>query len=345
MKNKVFIRVDGNEIIASGHVMRCLSIAAQIRKLGAEAVFITADHNPQPVIVEAGFTCKVLDSDYSRLESEIDRMRELLAVEKAKVLLVDSYFVTKTYFSRLADLVKIVYIDDFLNTPYSVSGLIHYSVFEGKERANALYRALPRPKLLFGGMYAPLREEFSNSNMVIRQQVRTVLITTGGADRLGMSIHLLEKLKEQSYFNEITVRIISGRFNQNLEQLNKIAEGLGNVEILVNVRNMAERMMESDVVISASGTTLYELAAVGVPSICFEVADNQKGAEIWEKEGLMLYGGNAEIDLSACLRNCIKHLETYINHYEERFGRSQKMRTLVDGKGAMRIAAYLTEWN
>ena len=34
-------------------------------------------------------------------------------------------------------------------------------------------------------------------------------------------------------------------------------------------------MMEADVVISAGGSTLYELCAVGVPTISYSIADNQ----------------------------------------------------------------------
>ena len=43
MLKKIFIRVDANGIIATGHVMRCLSIADALRTLSVEAVFITAD--------------------------------------------------------------------------------------------------------------------------------------------------------------------------------------------------------------------------------------------------------------------------------------------------------------
>ena len=172
--------------------------------------------------------------------------------------------------------------------------MVHYSVFEGTHRAEELYRGKDLPELLFGGAYAPLREEFSVNRITVRNDVRKVLITTGGADLLGMSLRLLNRIRTQPYFDKIVWQIVSGRFNTHLPQLEESAEEYDNVEILVNVQNMAERMRECDVAISASGTTLYELAAVGVPTICFEVADNQKGAESWEKWGYMLYAGNAE---------------------------------------------------
>ena len=36
MVDYVYMRVDGNEIIATGHVMRCLPIAEQIRLLNSD---------------------------------------------------------------------------------------------------------------------------------------------------------------------------------------------------------------------------------------------------------------------------------------------------------------------
>ncbi|MCR5418289.1 MAG: UDP-2,4-diacetamido-2,4,6-trideoxy-beta-L-altropyranose hydrolase [Lachnospiraceae bacterium] len=341
MKNKVLIRVDGNEVIASGHVMRCLSIARQIKKQNGEAVFVTADEKPRQMIEEAGFECRVLGTDYRTPGTEVEIIRNVLKSENAGVLLVDSYFVTEEYFSGLKDLAKLVYIDDYLNKSFPVSSLVHYSVFEGTERAEELYTGKKLPDLLFGGKYAPLREEFSTNRITIRKDVKKVLITTGGADHLGMSLRLLDKIKSQPYFDMITWQVISGRFNTHLAQLREFAKEYDQVEILVNVQNMAERMRECDVAISASGTTLYELAAVGVPTICFEVADNQKGAENWETQGYMMYAGNAEEDMEACLNRCLGCLETYIHGYEERRIRSERLNTVVDGKGAERIAEYL----
>ena len=37
--DKIYIRVDMNEIIATGHVMRCLSIADAAREIGKENMY------------------------------------------------------------------------------------------------------------------------------------------------------------------------------------------------------------------------------------------------------------------------------------------------------------------
>ena len=59
--NKIAIRVDANEIVATGHIMRCLTIAAAVRRHGAEVRFISADDHIRPYVSKAGFNMYVAE--------------------------------------------------------------------------------------------------------------------------------------------------------------------------------------------------------------------------------------------------------------------------------------------
>ena len=48
------IRVDVNETVATGHIMRCITIAEQIKKLGGQVLFITADGQAEELLARAG---------------------------------------------------------------------------------------------------------------------------------------------------------------------------------------------------------------------------------------------------------------------------------------------------
>ena len=50
----LYIRTDMNETIATGHMMRCLSIADAAKKQGQETVFLVADAQAQELLKKRG---------------------------------------------------------------------------------------------------------------------------------------------------------------------------------------------------------------------------------------------------------------------------------------------------
>ena len=78
------------------------------------------------------------------------------------------------------------------------------------------------------------------------------------------------------------------------------------IHIHCNVTNMAELMAESEVALSAGGSTLYELCAVGVPVIAFSFAENQERlVQTFVKRGIAQYGGNYRTDGNKMIQNTI----------------------------------------
>lgn len=344
MVKRIYIRVDGNEIIATGHVMRCLSIAEQIRKLGAEVIFVTADEKPCPLITDKGFPVDVLDTVWNDLDREIEQICHYVMEHQVKLLLVDSYYVTKEYLQNLSQYTKIAYIDDLRKFLYPVQALIHYWAFADAGLYQSPYEQEGRcVDFLIGSDYIPLREEFALQPFQVRAEVRKVLITTGGTDQLDVAGRLLHAVMENDELMKLEYHVIAGCFNRNKEKLYRIAGDNPNFYIHENVANMSYWMRCCDVAVSAAGTTTYELCACGIPAVCFEIADNQEGAVVWEERGYMLYAGNACKDIDKCVQRCTEALLTYSTSYEMRRDKSMRMQSLVDGYGAKRIAKYLID--
>lgn len=53
----IYIRVDMNPAIATGHLMRCLSIADVARGIGEDTTFLTTGDNPARMIRDRGIFC------------------------------------------------------------------------------------------------------------------------------------------------------------------------------------------------------------------------------------------------------------------------------------------------
>jgi spore coat polysaccharide biosynthesis predicted glycosyltransferase SpsG len=102
-------------------------------------------------------------------------------------------------------------------------------------------------------------------------------------------------------------------------------------------------MDNADFLVSAGGTTLYELCAVGTPAVSYSIADNQlDNVKMFHENGIIDYAGDVRYD--DVVKNILKYLELYCDNEVLRRDRSKKMQKLIDGKGAGRIAEFLREY-
>ena len=102
------IRADANRIIATGHVMRCITIAKEIVKQGESVTFFVADEESRELVElyargVSGIETVVLGSNWQDMGKEIPALRRELDERKTKALLVDSYQVTVRYFEELLE--------------------------------------------------------------------------------------------------------------------------------------------------------------------------------------------------------------------------------------------------
>ena len=220
------IRADANKIIASGHVMRCITIAKELVTLGESVTFFVADNEGRDFIKNyAGdlehFEVVVLGSSYDHMEDELPVLEKELEARSVSSFLVDSYFVTKRYFKALSSICPIAYMDDLGKEPYPVDILINYSGYYDALNYESLYKGMSGhkglpTKLLLGLKYAPLRRQFYEDELSggkVVQDINTgdfanatpdtdsnalrILLTAGGADIHEMLLSTLEAARDK----------------------------------------------------------------------------------------------------------------------------------------------------
>lgn len=347
----VVIRADANSKIGMGHVMRCLSVADALLKRGEEVLFVTADDTPVPLLTKKGIPYRVLHTDYADMEAELPELWEVLRelpqgaespeaalAQRNTSILVDSYYVTEKYLAALKKRITTIYMDDIYAFSYPVDMLINYNIY-GEEMGYEKDAAFADTKLLLGTEYVPLREEFSAGEQQRTAANCGILITTGGSDSFNLAGQLLMEAMKYDAFKEKEYHVVSGSLNPHIGELQALAQKHENIHIHCNVTNMAELMAENEVALSAGGSTLYELCAMGVPVIAFSFAENQERlVQTFVKRGIAQYGGNYRTDGNKMIQNTIAGLETLLEDENLRTEYRKKARTLVDGKGADRIA-------
>lgn len=334
----IYIRTDSNNTIATGHVMRCLSIAKALRKSGEECIFITADSSSDELIKSNGFDIICLNSEWNNPNSEIEDLINIIKDKDIKKLLIDSYYVTEDYLESIKKYTKLIYIDDINSFTYPVDMLINYSGSYENFKYDIQYKNT-QTKLLLGYDYVPLREEFQNIKSIIRDKVEQILFTIGGTDENNITARFIESILDDMVFNDIIFHIVIGSFNKNLEELNKLVSNCPNIKLHYNVNKISELMNKCDIAISAGGTTLLELCACGIPTIGFTIADNQiAGTKCLEDKKAMIYVGDARYDVKKVMKNISETAKILVESIELRNYLSKNMNNVIDANGANRIA-------
>lgn len=344
-----YIRADGNTQIGMGHIMRCLSIAEAAADLGeaCKPVFLVADEACRSMIAERGFRVIVLHTDYRDMMSELPQLENMLAWER-DLLLVDSYQADTAYFAAVSKLAVTVCLED-MGEPYPVDMLINYNLYAPKLAGRYQINGKPLDTLL-GAPFVPLRSLFQTDNAyTVRDRVTDVMITTGGSDpHFAAGAFLGAFLAEEKTFccghdkNPITWHVVSGPFNTFATDLKEQFGGRDNVVIYEGLKDLKALMKRCDVVLTATGSTVYEICALGVPMIAFYFAENQRqGAQELAELTEIVNAGCFCADKDTVTKQAIEALRRCVRDKEYRALLYRQERRLVDAKGAGRIASRI----
>lgn len=358
----IYFRTDGNSTIATGHLMRCLTIARACAKKNVKAAFIVSDEQSLSLLREnfayaREFEVLCLHSDYTNLTAEVPALSALTApADKAPSdrkpwIFVDSYYATPQYLSALQDIFRVAYLDDLRTFDCPVDLVINYDTDK-----DCAYYASARRRLL-GAQYTPLREQFEHTAYTVRPTVGHVLLSTGGTDPYAVAYHLLDAIlsgpPDIPLLQSLHYHILTSSANTRYDALLSYAKEHPTVHIHKNVADVASLMASCDLAVCAGGTTLCELCAVGVPTVSYLMADNQATAvETYAVMGLIPYAGDIRPEaaktteaLSPVNRSVIASILSFLTYMSQnvsaRQKSSQSMRAFLDGTGAVQIAGAL----
>ena len=338
--NMIGFRVDANEIVATGHLMRCITIAMECRKRGEECIFLLAEDKETDKLKERDIPYCILHSKWNHLDQEKELLRQMVEKKQIDWLIVDTYQISDNYLEYLEKYVKVLYIDDMGEKVYPVSAVLHYSQWQDDFSYQEKY-SLTHTVLLSGMKYVPIREEFKKNADCLRE--KSVLITTGGTDPYNIAGKLLRELIKNKCFQEFSFQVVIGSMNQNMQMLQELAQQESRICLHHNINNIDEYMRKCTCAVSAGGTTLFELCASGLPTVCFSFADNQiKFSKELSERKIMMYAGDAR-ENSALSHIICDNLEQLVKNQILCQTYSEHMQELVDGNGASRIAEFLSE--
>ncbi len=297
-------RADASLQIGNGHIMRCLALADALCKRGGDCTFVCRPHsgNLIDLISKRGYQVLSLPSlgEFQSFEPNYSSYADLLAtswsndaIETRQVLeetmglgrldwlIVDHYALDRQWETTFRSSVRrIMVIDDLLNRPHDCDVFLNQNLSLGSTN---IYKFLNKNTVkLIGPKYALLRPEFaalrphSLRRRIENPAFKHLMITMGGVDRDNITQDLLEILKLCSLPKDLRITVVMGPHAPWLRQIYEISTKMPNpTEVLVGIDNMAQLMLNCDLAIGAAGSTSWERACLGLPTIQIILADNQ----------------------------------------------------------------------
>lgn len=348
----VAIRVDATLEMGTGHAMRCLTLAAQLRLDGAAVRFVSRAM-PEHLAAQARAQgCEVVllpgDGGASRGEglahahlldtsqdADAAATSAALAGTAWDVLVVDHYALDERWESAMrARARRLLVIDDLADRRHDCDALLDQNFYH-----NAAQRYLGKVpqgcSLLLGTAFCVLRPEFGKLRAGLSPRsgrVQRVLVFFGGVDAANGTGQALAALA--CCGGQFAVDAVIGPQHPQRAQLEEFCARQG-WHCHVNSADMASLMARADMGIGAGGTATWERCALGLPALTLCVADNQRQLVADGAAAGVLYGPQLSLGDAAGM---LRHVQGLIENPSLRAHLSRQALALVDGHGARRVA-------
>jgi len=301
-------RVEGNSQIGLGHLMRCLALAQHAHTQKIQVSFLmtkTSSHQAQDRVDWVGNIYPI-----EGVDSELASIRSFCQDKRVDCLVLDGYQFDTFYRYNLSQVLKrekviFAIIDDnndsgrlfadCIINPNSHAAQLKYSETE----SNAHY--------CLGDDYRILRSEFllqptqlTLATALSKREALTIIL--GGADTANLTLQLAAKFSE--VLDNTPINIVTGSAFQFVEKIDQFASLKNGITHWHNTHSVSDLFLKSRLVVSAAGSTQYELQATCTPSFLLVVAHNQRQAsqQSQQQGKAQVFDIMEEFDISECVK-------------------------------------------
>ena len=333
---KVLFLADAGPVIGGGHVMRCLTLAGALSDLGAACRFMA----PPPV---AQILQRFGGDRIGQIHCKPDRLVTLARKQPSDIIVVDHYGLGADEEAELGLGRRLVVLDDFPGRVHSCDLLLDSSL--GRTALDYYGRVPEAAKVLAGPHYALVRPEFARlrPETLVRRKASLghgpILVALGLTDLFGLTAKVVEALLDLTLSNPIWAVVGAGA--QSLPRLNALASRNAQLSVYVETLDMADLMSRADLAIGAGGSSTWERACLGLPSLTLILADNQADlARRLEREGASVALDARFPGFGPMLALAVQRLAGQAQALQVQ---SLRVSALCDGLGSGRVAAAVLD--
>lgn len=263
---QVVIRADASPHQGTGHVMRCLALSEELSKHGHEAYLVTNY------------------SGIEWLEQMIEKTKvQVLRTQQHKLsddlwghitpdwVIVDSYEISPASISKFSTHTKLLAIVDG-----DTRGIIaHRYLDQNLEAEHNSWPSDINDRIWAGSKYSLVRDDFlkykREKPWEFRKEIPHLVSFMGGTDPTGAIVDVSSALINLRGMCTATV-VVAPKWQDTVE---KLFDGLSGFEIIGPTPELPLKLASADIVVSASGTSTWDLFTLGIPAILVAVVENQ----------------------------------------------------------------------
>ena len=332
----VAIRCDASMSGGVGHVMRSIALAEGLIAIGLEVIFLGDMHGvalAAEQLLSRGLALHPAPTTASALLDQLSRLH-------IQAMVVDSYTVSPDLYSAVRSSGRpVVAIVDSPCPTLDADLLVNQNL--GAETAMARPH---RGRVLAGVPYALLRSSVSSLRPDRPPPASVgplrVLVMLGGTDVRAAAATAARRVLECGL--PVSVDVVCASSSMR-DQVRALPTGPNQqVRALAPLADVASVAVEADIVLTATGTTVWELACLGRPMALVTVADNQlPGYRQIVENGLGLGLGPVE-NLERRPETVRQQLSGLLSSQDRRSALARASYHLVDGRGRDRVAAQVS---
>jgi len=333
--------------MGTGHLMRMIALAQAWRETGGDIVFVCAEITGDLESRICGENLRVEKSSvvpgsHADLEATYALIARYSADNLTVAVALDGYqFDAEFQHGLKAAGCRLLAVDDYGHADFYCADFV---LNQNVSACESLYaKRSSDTRLLLGPKYSLLRREFAKLRgweRRIPDRAGKLLVTLGGADADNLTEKVIGALAGASFEIKVAVGGSNPHLDSLLQATRRATSAATRVELVVNPLDMPDLMAWADIAVTAGGSTCWELALAGLPSLLIILAENQaRSTRELERQGFGCCLGKYDDFDAGVFRQA---LESLAADKDRRAGFAARGREMVDGFGAQRVVSFLS---
>lgn len=326
---RVLLAPDAGPSVGGGHVMRCLTLARELKRQGAACRFVLTSSGEDVL------------RRFSQSEFEWVRITTMAALptevarSRPDGLVLDNYVLDPAFEAGLKRHARrVLVMDDLANRPHSADMIADPSY---ERRAEDYKPFAPHAEIFAGPEFAMVarsfREARSMSSADALRAVDRIFVSFGLSDIGHVADRSVKMLSVLAPAARLEVALAADA--PSVRPLATLSARDTRIRLHIDARNVAEIMAACDICVGAGGSSVWERATLGKPTLAVIVAENQRQLiERLTRDGLCVSADLSTADFEARFTAAFHVLEDA----ERRKTMSEALFRICDGRGAERVA-------